>query len=60
MALRKKTLRRMSPVARKLARLIGELDSVSRRAKNLLAEVQRLELDSQALTTARQSSLTTD
>jgi len=49
MAYRKKTLRSMSPVTRKLARLAGELDSVSRRLKNLIPELQQLELDSRAL-----------
>ena len=49
MAYRKKTLRTMSPVTRKVARLAGELDSVSRRLKNLIPELQRLELDSRAL-----------
>ena len=49
MAYRKKTLRSMSPVTRELARLIGEIDSVSRRAKNLLEKIQSLEHDSRAL-----------
>lgn len=49
MAYRKKTLRTMLPVTRKVARLVGELDSVSRRLKNLIPELQQLELDSQAL-----------
>ncbi len=49
MAYRKKTLRSMSPTARKVARLIGELDSVARRLKNLIPELQQLELDSKAL-----------
>ncbi len=49
MAFRKKSLRRMSPTARKVARLAGELDSVSRRLKNLIPELQRLDLDSKAL-----------
>lgn len=49
MAYRKVTLRRMSPVARKYAKLLNELDSVLRRAKNLMEEIQRIELDSQAL-----------
>ena len=49
MAYRKKTLRTMSPVTRKVARLAGELDSVSRRLKNLIPELQQLELDSRAL-----------
>jgi len=49
MAYRKKTLRSMLPVTRKVARLAGELDSVSRRLKNLITELQQLELDSKAL-----------
>ncbi len=49
MAYRNKTLRSMPPITRKIARLIGELDSVSRRLKNTIPELQRLELDSQAL-----------
>lgn len=53
MVMRKKTLRRLSPVARKVARLAGEADSVGRRLKNLLAEIQSLELDSSALKNAR-------
>lgn len=53
MAYRKKTLRTMSPTARKVARLAGELESVSRRLKNLVPELQRLDLDSKALETAK-------
>jgi len=49
MAYRKKTLRTMSPTARKVARLTGELESVSRRLKNLIPDLQRLDLDSRAL-----------
>lgn len=49
MAYRKKTLRVMSPTTRKVARLIGELESVSRRLKNIIPELQKLEADSQAL-----------
>jgi len=49
MAYRKKTLRTMSPTARKVARLAGELESVSRRLKNRIPDLQRLDLDSQAL-----------
>jgi len=55
MAYRKSTLRSMSPVTRKVARLIGEQESVARRFKNLVPEIQRLELDSQALTAAKQT-----
>ena len=57
MAFRKKSLRRMSPTARKVARLAGELDSVSRRLKNLIPELQRLDLDSRALQTATQPNI---
>lgn len=49
MAYRKKTLRTMSPTARRVARLIGELDSVSKRLKHLIPDIQRLDLDSKAL-----------
>ena len=49
MVMRKKTLRRLSPVARKVARLAGEADSLGRRLKNLVPEIQRLELDAKAL-----------
>ena len=40
---RKTTLRKMSPVTRKLARLIGEAKSVAKRLQNMLPEVQELE-----------------
>ena len=49
MAYRKRTLRVMSPTARKVARLIGELDSVSRRLKNLVPELQELDFERKAL-----------
>tara|TARA_Y100000310_G_scaffold187118_1_gene187213 strand:+ start:1950 stop:2138 length:189 start_codon:yes stop_codon:yes gene_type:complete len=39
----------MSPVTRKVARLLGELGSIERRLKNLIPELQSLEIDSQAL-----------
>ena len=55
MAYRRKTLRSMSPVARQVARLIGEQASIARRFKNLLPEIQRLEADSAALKTAKQA-----
>ena len=54
MAFRKKTLRTMSPTARRVARLAGELDSVSRRLKNMIIDIQRLDLDSRALANAKQ------
>jgi len=54
MAYRKKTLRRMSPTARKVARLAGELTSVVRRLQNLIPDLQRLDLDrSKALINAK-------
>lgn len=53
-AYQKKTLRQMSPTTRKVARLTGEALSVGRRFKNLIPEIQRLELDSRALATAKQ------
>jgi hypothetical protein len=49
MAYRKKTLRIMSPTARKVARLTGELESIATRLKNLIPDIQRLDLDSKAL-----------
>ena len=48
MAYRKKTLRKLTPEARKLAKAIGELDSISRKLKNLVPIVQRLEVDLRA------------
>jgi len=39
----------MLPTTRKVARLIGELESVDKRLKNLIPELQRQELDSRAL-----------
>lgn len=54
-AYQKKTLRQMSPVTRKVARLTGEALSVGRRFKNLVPEIQRLERDSRALATAKQT-----
>lgn len=54
-AYQKKTLRAMSPITRKVARLIGEQVSVGRRLKNLVPEIRRLELDSRALANAKQA-----
>jgi len=48
MAYRRKTLRRLTPEARKLAKLTGELESVSRRLKSLVPVVERLEIDVRA------------
>lgn len=49
MAHRKKTLRKMPPVTRKLAKLLAEYESVTRRIKNLLPAIEDLEVDSLAL-----------
>jgi len=46
---KKKTLRRMQRVTRRYARIINDLDSVTRRLRNLTEEIARLELDSTAL-----------
>lgn len=43
MAYRKRTLRTMSPTARKVARLTGEIDSAVRRLRHLTGELQRLD-----------------
>lgn len=56
MAKRKKTLRRMSPETRKVARLIGELQSVARRLNNLLPVISELEFKAQALDHAKEDS----
>lgn len=57
MAFRKRTLRTMSPTARQVARLIGELESATNRLKNLIPDLQRLDLESKALYTQRNSKL---
>ena len=49
MAYRKKTLRTMLPFTRKVARLTGEVTSIERRLKNLIPELQRLELTARAM-----------
>jgi cell division protein FtsL len=49
MAYSRKTLRKMAPVSWRLAKLIAEQQSVARKMKNLLPEIQRLEADSRAL-----------
>ena len=49
---KKKTLRHMQRVTRRYARIINDLDSVTRRLKNLTEDIARLELDSTALLTA--------
>jgi len=44
----------MPPETRKYARLLNDLESVLRRGKNLVGEVNRLELDSRALAHAKE------
>jgi len=51
---RKATLRKLPPVTRKYARLLGELESVLRKGKNMVEEIARLEHDSRALAHARE------
>ena len=53
MAFKKRTLRTMSPTARKVARLVGEQESIAKRLKNLVPNLQRLDADSKALATAK-------
>jgi hypothetical protein len=50
----------MPPVTRRYARLLGELDSVLRKGKNLVEEIARLELDSRALANARERGATVE
>ena len=52
MAYKKKTIRHMQRVTRRYARIINDLDSVTRRLRNLTEDIARLELDSTALLTA--------
>jgi paraquat-inducible protein B len=49
MAIRNKTIRRLHPNSRKLARIINELDSTLTRLKHFLPTVQEMEQDSHAL-----------
>ena len=56
MPYRKATLRRMSPVTRKYAKLLGDLESVLRRGKNLVEDIQRLELELGCLAQALEKS----
>lgn len=55
MPYRRKTLRRMPTTTRKLARLITEMESVIKRAKNLVPEIESLEHDSIALYRVKQA-----
>ena len=44
MPYRKRTLRRLTPEARKLARLVGGLEGLATRLKNLVPVMQTLEM----------------
>ena len=57
---RKATLRKMPPVTRKYAKLLGELESVVRKGKNLVEQIARLELDSRALAHAKERGAITE
>lgn len=59
MTYRKRTLRGMPPTTRKLARLLSDLESVARRGKHLLAEIQTQERMAHALETASQRGVVT-
>ena len=60
MAYRRKTLRVMSPTARKVARFIGEQESIAKRQRNLIPDLQRLDLDSRALKVAKEGLALSD
>ncbi len=51
MAYKKRTLRRMTPTARKVARLIGDLASTTTKLKHQLAEIEELERSALAMRT---------
>ena len=53
MSYRKKTMRKMYPVARKLARLENSLDGISRKIRNLVPQVERVEFEARALRNAK-------
>jgi len=44
----------MPPITREYAKLLGDLESVLRRGKNLVEKIQSLELDSRALAHAKE------
>jgi len=49
MAYKRKTLRTMPPTSRKLARLINDLNSTTRKLKNLLPDIVDAELAERAM-----------
>ena len=48
MPMRKRTLRHMPPETRKVANLVGELEGIAIRLKNLLPDLQSLEMMARA------------
>jgi hypothetical protein len=54
MTYRKTTLRKLPPVTRRYAKLLGELGSVLRKGKNLVEELSKIEFESQALAHAKE------
>jgi len=44
----------MPPATRKYARLLNDLESVLHRGKNMVEEIQQLEMDSRALVNTRE------
>jgi len=48
LAPKKKTLPRMPPLTRRLAKLLGELDSTRRKLKTLIPQIQSAELEAEA------------
>jgi hypothetical protein len=47
----------MSPTARKVARLAGEVESAATRLKNLIPDLQSLDLESRALKNSKSAGL---
>jgi len=50
----------MPPITRKYAKLLGELESVLRKGKNLVEEISRIEFESQALAHAKEQEAAKD
>lgn len=48
MPMRKRTLRLMPPETRKVAKLVGELEGIATKLKNLLPDLQTLEMMARA------------
>ena len=57
MAIRKRTIRQMSPVARKLAKLVNEFQSTTRRLRHLLLDIQEIEYAAKVLSIERKEEI---